>query len=82
MMYSARQMMRRFPFVIIPHNTIDSLCLEKPSLCLAVLAATSPDTETQQQLGLLFIALVSEQFSSNRFATLNMLQVLIAHLAW
>lgn len=76
------KMMHRFPFVIITHDTIDSLCKEKPSLGLAILAATSPNVKTQQQLGLLFIDLVSERLSSGKFATLDMLQALLVHLAW
>ncbi|KAF5021744.1 hypothetical protein F66182_6194 [Fusarium sp. NRRL 66182] len=73
-----------FPFVVISGAiSIQELMLDKPSLCVAVLAAASTgDYKLQQALGHLFNEIVAVRLVKGPFACLDMLQGLLVHLAW
>ncbi|RGP76417.1 hypothetical protein FLONG3_5302 [Fusarium longipes] len=78
------RMSPHFPFVMIHESvTIQSLAQDKPALCVAVLAASCHhDRRLQQELGKLFNEIVVVRMVKGPFATLDMLQGLLVHLAW
>ncbi|KAF4452976.1 hypothetical protein F53441_4207 [Fusarium austroafricanum] len=78
------RMSPHFPFVIIPDTvTIQGLVQDKPTLCVAILAAAShEDLKLQQSLGKLFNEIVVVRMIKGPFASLDMLQGLLVHLAW
>jgi hypothetical protein len=78
------RMSPHFPFVVVPENVpIQGLVQDKPALCVAILAATShEDLRLQQELGRLFNELVVVRMIKGPFASLDMLQGLLVHLAW
>ncbi|KAF4340208.1 cercosporin resistance [Fusarium beomiforme] len=77
------RMSPHFPFVVIADSvTIQGLVQDKPALCVAILAATShEDLKLQQELGKLFNEIVLVRMIKGPFATLDMLQGLLVHLA-
>lgn len=78
------RMSPHFPFVIVAESvTIQGLVQERPTLCVAILAAAShEDLKLQQNLGKLFNEIVLVRMIKGPFATLDMLQGLLVHLAW
>ncbi|KAH7246476.1 hypothetical protein BKA59DRAFT_200191 [Fusarium tricinctum] len=78
------RMSPHFPFVVVPENIpIQGLVQDKPALCVAILAAAShEDLRLQQDLGILFNELVVVRMIKGPFASLDMLQGLLVHLAW
>lgn len=73
-----------FPFVAIAETvTIQDLLRDKPSLCLAILGAASfLNLKLQRTLGGLINGLIGARIVSGTFASLDMLQALLVHLAW
>lgn len=78
------RMSPHFPFVIVAESvTIQGLVQDRPTLCIAILAAAShEDLKLQQKLGKLFNEIVLVRMIKGPFATLDMLQGLLVHLAW
>ncbi|KAF5547968.1 cercosporin resistance [Fusarium napiforme] len=78
------RMSPHFPFVIVAESvTIQGLVQDRPTLCVAILAAAShEDLKLQQSLGKLFNEIVLVIMVKGPFATLDMLQGLLVHLAW
>lgn len=78
------RMAPHFPFVMISDSvTIQGLVQDKPTLCVAVLAASChEDRRLQRELGKLFHEIVVVKMIKGPFATLDMLQGLLVHLAW
>ncbi|KAF4956318.1 hypothetical protein FGADI_3895 [Fusarium gaditjirri] len=78
------RMSPHFPFVVVAESvTIQGLVQDKPTLCVAILAAVShEDLKLQQELGKLFNEIVLVRMLKGPFATLDMLQGLLVHLAW
>jgi hypothetical protein len=63
--------------------TIQGLAQDKPALCVAILAASChEDRRLQQELGKLFNEIVVVRLIKGPFASLDMLQGLLVHLAW
>ncbi|KAF5632776.1 cercosporin resistance [Fusarium sp. NRRL 52700] len=77
------RMSPHFPFVIVADSvTIQGLVQDRPTLCVAILAAAShEDLKLQQNLGKLFNEIVLVRMVKGPFATLDMLQGLLVHLA-
>ncbi|KAI6762666.1 hypothetical protein HG530_008646 [Fusarium avenaceum] len=77
------RMSPHFPFVVVPENVpIQGLVQDKPALCVAILAAAShEDLRLQQELGRLFNEIVVVRMIKGPFASLDMLQGLLVHLA-
>ncbi|KAG5814427.1 hypothetical protein H9Q74_002671 [Fusarium xylarioides] len=77
------RMSPHFPFVIVAESvTIQGLVQDRPTLCVAILAAAShEDLKLQQNLGKLFNEIVLVRMIKGPFATLDMLQGLLVHLA-
>ncbi|PCD31955.1 hypothetical protein QX201_009074 [Fusarium graminearum] len=78
------RMSPHFPFVMIQESvTIQSLVQDRPALCVAVLAASCHESRRlQRELGRLFHEIVLVRMMKGPFATLDMLQGLLVHLAW
>lgn len=78
------RMSPHFPFVMIQESvTIQSLVQDRPALCVAVLAASCHENRRlQRELGRLFHEIVLVRMMKGPFATLDMLQGLLVHLAW
>lgn len=78
------RMSPHFPFVVVAESvTIQGLVQDKPTLCVAILAAAShEDLKLQQALGKLFNEIVLVRMIKGPFASLDMLQGLLVHLAW
>ncbi|KAF4441526.1 cercosporin resistance [Fusarium acutatum] len=78
------RMSPHFPFVIVAESvTIQGLVQDRPTLCVAILAAAShEDLKLQQKLGKIFNEIVLVRMIKGPFATLDMLQGLLVHLAW
>ncbi|KAF5658865.1 cercosporin resistance protein [Fusarium heterosporum] len=77
------RMSPHFPFVVVRETIpIQELVQDKPALCVAILAASShEDLRLQQELGKLFNELVVVRMMKGPFASLDMLQGLLVHLA-
>ncbi|CAG7557940.1 unnamed protein product [Fusarium equiseti] len=77
------RMAPHFPFVMIPESiTIQGLVQDKPALCVAILAASChEDRKLQRELGKLFNEIVVVRMIKGPFASLDMLQGLLIHLA-
>ncbi|KAF5238346.1 hypothetical protein FANTH_10379 [Fusarium anthophilum] len=77
------RMSPHFPFVIVAESvTIQGLAQDRPTLCVAILAAAShEDLKLQQNLSKLFNEIVLVRMIKGPFATLDMLQGLLVHLA-
>ncbi|RKL31786.1 hypothetical protein BFJ70_g9575 [Fusarium oxysporum] len=77
------RMSPHFPFVVVAESvTIQGLVQDKPTLCVAILAAAShEDLKLQQALGKLFNEIVLVRMIKGPFASLDMLQGLLVHLA-
>ncbi|QPC79203.1 hypothetical protein HYE68_009955 [Fusarium pseudograminearum] len=77
------RMSPHFPFVMIQESvTIQSLAQDRPALCVAVLAASCHENRMlQRELGRLFHEIVLVRMMKGPFATLDMLQGLLVHLA-
>jgi dihydrodipicolinate synthase/N-acetylneuraminate lyase len=73
-----------FPFVVVQENvTIQDLVREKPALCVAILSAASHgDPKLQRALSQMFNEIVAVRLIKGPFATIDMLQGLLVHLAW
>ncbi|KAF4964964.1 hypothetical protein FSARC_7142 [Fusarium sarcochroum] len=78
------RMAPQFPFVMVPEReSIQGLAQDKPALCVAILAAASHENRRlQQDLGKLFSEIVVVRLIKGPFATIDMLQGLLVHLAW
>ncbi|KAF5010242.1 hypothetical protein FDECE_3601 [Fusarium decemcellulare] len=78
------KMTPHFPFVCVPDTlSVQDLAREKPALCVAIMAASSyGDHKLQQALGHMFNEIVAIRLIRGPFATLDMLQGLLVHLAW
>ncbi|TDZ74906.1 hypothetical protein CTRI78_v000322 [Colletotrichum trifolii] len=74
----------QFPFVIVSASDhVGTLRQTRPALCLALLAAASyDDVRLQRALGQMFNELVAARLVSGAFASLDVLQGLLVHLAW
>ncbi|KAL6360767.1 hypothetical protein LRP88_06475 [Fusarium phalaenopsidis] len=77
------KMTPHFPFVVVQENvTIQDLVREKPALCVAILSAASHgDPKLQRALGQMFNEIVAVRLIKGPFATIDMLQGLLVHLA-
>lgn len=77
-------MSAHFPFVLVPsHGFVQSLNKERPALCLAILTVASYDSPPMQQaLGERFNQLVCKRLATGQFASIELLQGLLIHLAW
>lgn len=73
-----------FPFVVIPDSfSVRELQQQKPHLCIAVLAAASfRNVKNQRALGGFFNEVIAQRLAKGPFATLDLLQGLLVHLAW
>lgn len=73
-----------FPFVVIPDSfAIRDVQRQKPHLCIAILAAAAfKDVKLQRSLGTLFNEVIAVRLMKGEFATVDMLQGLLVHLAW
>ena len=78
------RMAPHFPFVMISESiTMQGLVQDKPALCVAILAASChDDRKLQRELGKLFNEIVVVRMIKGPFASLDMLQGLLIHLAW
>ncbi|UPK94451.1 hypothetical protein LCI18_005386 [Fusarium solani-melongenae] len=78
------KMTPHFPFVVVQENVmIQDLVREKPALCVAILSAASHgDPKLQRALGQIFNEIVAIRLIKGPFATIDMLQGLLVHLAW
>ncbi|KAF4974446.1 hypothetical protein FZEAL_8646 [Fusarium zealandicum] len=78
------KMTPHFPFVVVPGTlSVQDLVREKPVLCVAILSAASHgDPKLQRALGNTFNEIVAIRLVKGPFATLDMLQGLLVHLAW
>jgi hypothetical protein len=78
------KMILHFPFVLIPDAvTIETLRLERPCLCLAVLAAASfDDVLLQRTLSRSFNRLIAARLAQGDLVSIDTLQGLMVHLAW
>lgn len=78
------KMFHYFPFVVVPStDTSHHVACEKPSLCVAILSAAShQDPKLQRTLCELFNEILAARIIEGRFATLELLQGLLVHLAW
>ncbi|KAM5342328.1 hypothetical protein ACJ41O_013294 [Fusarium nematophilum] len=78
------KMTPHFPFVAVPDAlSVQELVREKPALCVAVLSAASyGDPRLQRALGKLFNEVVAIRLIGGPFASIDMLQGLLVHLAW
>ncbi|CAM1503194.1 Fc.00g079700.m01.CDS01 [Cosmosporella sp. VM-42] len=73
-----------FPFIVIPDNvTIQELVSDKPSLCLAIMGASSNgDVKLQRMLIAHFNEIVTMRMIRGTFTTIELLQGLLVHVAW
>ena len=73
-----------FPFVVVPETvTIQELAHEKPSLCLAILGASSNgEVKLQRKLIAHFNEVVTMRMIRGEFTTMELLQGLLVHVAW
>lgn len=78
------RMSAHFPFVLVSsHGFVQSLNKERPALCLAILTVASYDSPPMQQaLGERFNQLVCKRLATGQFASIELLQGLLIHLAW
>ncbi|KAM0433902.1 hypothetical protein ACHAPT_003845 [Fusarium lateritium] len=78
------KMTPHFPFVVVQENvSIQDLVREKPTLCVAILSAAShKDPKLQRALGHMFNEMVAIRLIKGPFASIDMLQGLLVHLAW
>lgn len=79
-----RKMTPHFPFVIVPEG-MTALSMRQDRTCLinAIFAAASfHDFRLQRKLGRSFNSLVASRLAWSNFATFDLLQGLLVHLAW
>ncbi|CAG9990434.1 unnamed protein product [Clonostachys byssicola] len=77
-------MVTHYPFVIVPRGqSVKELAQNRPGLCLATFAAAAHDNvQLQRSLNTLFNKLISARLLKGSFASLDILQGLLVHVAW
>ncbi|VUC30940.1 unnamed protein product [Clonostachys rosea] len=77
-------MVTHYPFVIFPKGqSIKEITQERPALSLAAFAAAAHDNvQLQRSLNTLFNNLISARLLKGSFASLDILQGLLVHVAW
>jgi hypothetical protein len=82
--YYNTKMVTYYPFVIVPkEQSVKEMTKNRPGLSLAAFAAASHDSvQLQRSLNTLFNKLISARLMKGCFASLDILQGLLVHVAW